>query len=103
MMRVILLFTPYYFGGRVQITRFRWPIPQNGLVCTTETGVINGVYMRDKIVPYLVNQLQKVGGDAIIITPPVHTLMHLFPQLSHGTTKIRHQLWWADLLCGWQD
>ena len=56
--------------------------PKNLLVCTNETGVINGVYMRDKFVPYLSN-CRRLGAKLLsswILL--VHTLRHLFWQLS---------------------
>ena len=38
--------------------------PHQLLVVSNATGVINSVFMRDKFIPYLVAQLQKVPGEA---------------------------------------
>ena len=41
--------------------------PHQLLVVSNATGVINSVFMRDKFLPYLVAQLQKVPGEARIV------------------------------------
>ena len=41
--------------------------PNNLLVTSNPTGVINSVYMRDAFIPYLVKQLQKLDGGALVV------------------------------------
>ena len=41
--------------------------PNNLLVTSNKTGVINSVYMRDTFIPHLVAQLRRVPGQALII------------------------------------
>ena len=70
--------------------------PNNLLVTANSTGVITSVYMRDAFNPYLVRQLQKLAGEALVVLDSASA--HISPAVLNAFRQAG--IWYAIILGG---